>query len=74
MNLLSHSPYFTIDFDKFVPAFHHHFGHQCKVSAYGFSKLIDLLEAIPDIVKVSIMPSYLYKISLRDMCALNKNV
>lgn len=42
-------------FNKFVPAYHHHFGHQCKVSDYGFTKLIELFEAIPDIVKVSII-------------------
>lgn len=39
-------------FNKFVPAYHHHFGHQCKVSDYGFTKLIELFEAIPDTVKV----------------------
>ena len=39
-------------FDKFVPAYHHHFGHQCKVSDYGFTKLIELFEAIPDTVKI----------------------
>lgn len=40
-------------FNKFVPAYHHHFGYQCKVSDYGFTKLIELFEAIPDVVKVS---------------------
>lgn len=41
-------------FTKFVPAYHHNFGHQCKVSDYGFTKLAELFEAIPDIVKVCI--------------------
>lgn len=40
-------------FNKFVPAYHHHFGYQCKVSDYGFTKLIELFEAIPDVVKVN---------------------
>jgi meiosis arrest female protein 1 len=39
-------------FNKFVPSYHHHFGHQCRVADYGFTKLIELFEAIPDIVKM----------------------
>ena len=39
-------------FNKFVPSYHHHFGNQCRVSDYGFTKLIELFEAIPDIVKI----------------------
>lgn len=39
-------------FNKFVPSYHHHFGHQCRVSDYGFTKLIELFEAIPDVVKI----------------------
>jgi meiosis arrest female protein 1 len=49
---LRHSPNCTMLFNKFVPAYHHHFGHQCRVSDYGFSKLIELFEAIPDVVKI----------------------
>lgn len=41
-----------MQFNKFVPAYHHHFGHQCRVSEYGFTKLIELFEAIPDIVQI----------------------
>lgn len=41
-------------FNKFVPSYHHHFGHQCKVSDYGFTKLIELFEAIPDVVEVKL--------------------
>ncbi|KAF5282505.1 hypothetical protein FQR65_LT14275 [Abscondita terminalis] len=44
--LLSHSPYCAMLFNKFVPAYHHHFGRQCKVSEYGFTKLVELFEAI----------------------------
>lgn len=28
---------------KFIPRYHHHFGHQCRVADYGFTKLVDLL-------------------------------
>lgn len=48
--LLSHTPYCSMLFNKFVPAYHHHFGRQCKVSDYGFSKLVELFEALPDVV------------------------
>lgn len=41
-----------MQFNKFVPSYHHHFGHQCRVSDYGFTKLIELFEAIPDVVKI----------------------
>ncbi|XP_072396076.1 meiosis regulator and mRNA stability factor 1 [Diabrotica undecimpunctata] len=56
IDLLRHSPYYMMYFNKFVPAYHHHFGHQCKVSNYGFTKLIELFEAIPDIVKIEELP------------------
>jgi meiosis arrest female protein 1 len=52
IDILRHSPNCTMLFNKFVPAYHHHFGHQCRVSDYGFSKLIELFEAIPDVVKI----------------------
>lgn len=52
VTLLSLSPQYGMLFNKFVPAYHHHFGHQCRVSDYGFTKLIELFEAIPDVVKV----------------------
>jgi meiosis arrest female protein 1 len=32
--------------------FSHHFGYQCKVQTYGFSRLIDLLEELSHVVKV----------------------
>jgi hypothetical protein len=32
--------------------FSHHFGYQCKVQTYGFSRLIDLLEELYHVVKV----------------------
>ena len=35
-----------------MPSYHHHFGRQCRLSNYGFSKLQDLFEAIPDVVVI----------------------
>lgn len=52
IDMLKHKSRFSIQFNKFIPNFHHHFGRQCKLSNYGFSKLIDLLEAMPDTVHV----------------------
>ncbi|XP_046616833.1 meiosis regulator and mRNA stability factor 1 isoform X2 [Neodiprion virginianus] len=52
VKLLGHAPQCRMLFNKFVPSYHHHFGHQCRVSDYGFTKLIELFEAIPHIVKI----------------------
>ncbi|XP_046838955.1 meiosis regulator and mRNA stability factor 1 isoform X2 [Vespa crabro] len=52
VELLRHVPQCKMLFNKFVPSYHHHFGHQCRVSDYGFTKLIELFEAIPDVVKI----------------------
>ncbi|RWS32020.1 meiosis arrest female protein 1-like protein [Leptotrombidium deliense] len=46
IELLQSTPNFSISFFKFIPAYHHYFGRQCKVSDYGFIKLIELLEEI----------------------------
>ncbi|BHF76926.1 hypothetical protein SprV_0502002700 [Sparganum proliferum] len=43
---------FQIQFNKFIPAYHHAFYRQCRVSEYGFVKLIELLEALPHVVQV----------------------
>nr|CAH7737791.1 unnamed protein product [Callosobruchus chinensis] len=56
IDLLKLSPDQTMLFNKFVPAYHLHFGRQCKVSDYGFNKLIELFEAIPDVVKIEELP------------------
>ncbi|XP_076333618.1 meiosis regulator and mRNA stability factor 1-like isoform X2 [Tachypleus tridentatus] len=53
IELLKHSPTCSMSFNKFVPAYHHHFGKQCRVSDYGFTKLIELLEVISDVLKVT---------------------
>ncbi|XP_013410407.1 meiosis regulator and mRNA stability factor 1 isoform X2 [Lingula anatina] len=52
VDLLKHSPQCDMPFNKFIPAYHHHFGKQCKVSDYGFTKLLELFEAIPDTVEI----------------------
>ncbi|KAG8558266.1 hypothetical protein GDO81_016929 [Engystomops pustulosus] len=52
VDLLRHQPHFRMPFNKFIPSYHHHFGRQCKLTYYGFTKLIDLFEAIPDVLQV----------------------
>ena len=58
IDMLKHKPRFSIQFSKFIPNFHHHFGRQLKLSNYGFTKLIDLLEAMPDVVHVFYKDSF----------------
>lgn len=58
IELLRHSPQCKMLFNRFIPAYHHHFGRQCRVADYGFSKLIELFEAIPDIIQVSVHTFY----------------
>jgi len=46
-------PHHSVQFSKFIPAYHYYFNRQCKVSIYGFSKLIDLFESIsPEVVEI----------------------
>ncbi|XP_008278131.1 meiosis arrest female protein 1 homolog isoform X2 [Stegastes partitus] len=52
VDLLRHQPHCRMPFSKFIPTYHHHFGRQCKLSYYGFTKLMELFEAIPDILMV----------------------
>ncbi|XP_070712456.1 meiosis regulator and mRNA stability factor 1 [Pempheris klunzingeri] len=52
VDLLRHQPHCRMPFSKFIPTYHHHFGRQCKLSYYGFTKLMELFEAIPDILLV----------------------
>lgn len=53
VELLKHAPDCRLPFNKFIPSYHHHFGRQCRVSDYGFSKLIELFEAVPGTVEVT---------------------
>ncbi|XP_066186409.1 meiosis regulator and mRNA stability factor 1 isoform X2 [Sylvia atricapilla] len=52
VDLLRHQPHFRMPFNKFIPCYHHHFGRQCKLAYYGFTKLLELFEAIPDVLVV----------------------
>lgn len=52
VDLLRHQPHCRMLFSKFIPTYHHHFGRQCKLSYYGFTKLMELFEAIPDVLMV----------------------
>ena len=58
VDLLKHSHQCKMQFSKFIPSYHHHFGHQCRVSDYGYSKLLDLLEALHDILEVGLRKCY----------------
>jgi len=53
VELLGHARNYTLNFNKFFAAYHHHFGRQCRVSEYGFTKLIELFEAIPETVDIT---------------------
>merc|ERR1719273_2121165 len=53
IELLRHAPDCRLSFNKFIPAYHHHFGRQCRVADYGFTKLIELFEAIPFTVEIT---------------------
>lgn len=53
IELLKHAPQCKLDFAKFIPAYHHHFGRQCRVADYGCTKLVELFETIPETVQVS---------------------
>ncbi|XP_063199881.1 meiosis regulator and mRNA stability factor 1 isoform X2 [Chroicocephalus ridibundus] len=52
VDLLRHQPHFRMPFNRFIPSYHHHFGRQCKLAYYGFTKLLELFEAIPDVLLV----------------------
>lgn len=58
VDLLKTAPHCQIPFNRFIPAYHHHFGRQCRVADYGFTKLIDLLEALTNTVQVR---KYIFK-------------
>lgn len=50
--LLRSQPGCTIPFSKFIPTYHSHFGKQCCLQPYGFERLVDLLEAVPNVVQI----------------------
>lgn len=42
----------SIDFYRLIPSYHLHFGRQCRVADYGFTRLADLLESLNHTVQV----------------------
>lgn len=52
VELIKLSPKSTLKFSRFIPAYHNHFGKQCRVADYGYTKLIDLFEALTSVVQV----------------------
>lgn len=52
IDLLKSQPCCLTPISGFIPSYHHHFAKQCRVSDYGYSKLIDLLEAIPHVLQI----------------------
>ncbi|XP_037959686.1 meiosis regulator and mRNA stability factor 1 [Teleopsis dalmanni] len=52
MELIKMSPKSTMKFNRFIPAYHNHFGKQCRVADYGFTKLIELFEALASVIQI----------------------
>lgn len=52
VELVKMSPKSTMKFSRFIPAYHNHFGKQCRVADYGYTKLIELFEALHGIVQI----------------------
>lgn len=53
IDLLKSQPSCLMPMSKFIPSYHHHFAKQCRVSDYGYSKLLELLEAVPHVLQVA---------------------
>ncbi len=60
VDLLKMAPQSRIPFSKFIPAYHHHFGRQCRVADYGYTRLIDLLESLSHVVQVSLTSIFVW--------------
>ncbi|KAL8215419.1 UNVERIFIED_CONTAM: Meiosis regulator and mRNA stability factor 1, partial [Gekko kuhli] len=52
IDLLKNQPSCIMPISKFIPMYHHHFAKQCRVSDYGYSKLMELLEAVPHVLQI----------------------
>ena len=52
IDLLKSQPACLLPIHKFIPSYHHHFAKQCRVSDYGYPKLLELLEAVPHVLQV----------------------
>ena len=53
LELLKHLPKCRLPFNKFIPTYNQHFGRQCRLADYGFTKLIELIDAIPTIIEIT---------------------
>lgn len=53
VELMKHTTNCSMAFNKFIPSYHHHFGKQCRVADFGFTKLIELFEVIPNVLEVT---------------------
>lgn len=53
VELVKMSPNAIMKFNRFIPAYHNHFGKQCRVADYGYTRLIDLFEALSITVQVN---------------------
>ncbi|KPJ02798.1 Limkain-b1 [Papilio xuthus] len=58
VDLLRTAPRCTIPFSKLIPSYHHHFGRQCRVADYGFTKLPELLASLSNTIVVLGTGSY----------------
>lgn len=53
IELVKMSPKAIMKFNRFIPAYHNHFGKQCRVADYGYTRLIDLFEALSNTIQVN---------------------
>jgi len=51
--LLESHPDGVIALGNFVSTYMKFFGRKCKIATFGFSRLTDLIEAVPSVAKVS---------------------
>lgn len=54
IELIRMCPKSTMQFSKFIPTYHNHFGKQCRVADYGCTKLIEMFEAMSSVVQVCV--------------------
>ena len=50
--LLQRSPQCSLLFNRFIPTYHRCFGRQCRIANYGFTRLIELFDAVSHVVQV----------------------
>lgn len=58
LELLKDTPKCLLPFSQFIPSYHRRYGRQCRVSDYGYTKLLDLLESLPHVLQVIGTGSY----------------